>query len=73
MIRVTCGVVPRRQADSFFKEAELGVVKPKCLVDHVRRGLHVQPQDGHQLAVFGFKCNLLKEGRMLGRSLKIGK
>lgn len=69
---VTCGVVPRRQADGFFKEAELGVVKAECLVDHVRRGLHAQPQHGHQLAVRGFKCNLLKEGRMLGRSSTTG-
>lgn len=68
----TCGVVPRRQADGFFEEAELGVVEPKRLVDHVRRRLHVHPQDGHQLAVFGFKCNLLKEGGRLGRSPNFG-
>lgn len=57
----SCGVVPRRQADGFFEEAELGVVKPKRLIDDVRRRLHVHPQDGHQVAVISFEGNLWKE------------
>ena len=64
----TCGAVPWMQADGLFKEAELGVVKSKRLVDHVRRRLHVHLQDGHELADFGFKRNLLKEGGRLGKS-----
>lgn len=62
----TCGVAPRRQADGFFKVAELRVVQPKGLVDNVRRWLHVHLQDGHQLAV-DFKCNLLIKGWAGGR------
>lgn len=60
----TCGVVPWWQTDGFFEEAELGVVKPECLVDNMRRRLHVHLADGHRLAVLCFECNLWREGEM---------
>lgn len=53
--------MPRRQADGFLQEAELGVVQPERLVHHVRRRLHVHLADGHRLAVLGFKRNLRRE------------
>lgn len=58
----TCGVMPWWQADGFLQEAELGVVKPECLVDNVRCRLHVHLADGHGLAIFCFKCHLWREG-----------
>lgn len=59
----TCGVVPGWQADGFLEEAELGVVEPERLVDHVRRRLHVHLADGHRLAVFCRERDLWREGQ----------
>lgn len=58
----TFGVVPGRQADGFFEEAELGMVEPERLVNNVRRRLHVQLADGHRLAVFRAERHLWREG-----------
>lgn len=63
----TWGVVPGGQADGFFKEAQLWVVKPKRLIDHVRRRLHVHLQDGDGVVVFVFKCDLQEEVQRLER------
>lgn len=66
----TCGVMPGRQADGLFEEAELGVVKPESLVDNVRGWLHVHLADGHGLAIFCFECHLWREvGSISGMSV----
>lgn len=57
--------MPRGQADGFFKEAELWVVKAKRLIHDVRRRLHLHLQDGDGVVVFIFKCNLQEEVQRL--------
>ncbi|TNN52493.1 hypothetical protein EYF80_037260 [Liparis tanakae] len=58
---VSLFVLEGRQADGLLEEAELGVVEPERLVDHVGRRLHVHLADGHRLAVFCHERDLWRE------------